>query len=115
MIAGAQAMLQLRSVYTNGQWGEFTKYRIAKETKRLHPHRRFIDQVEWALATRFQGDEDMYVKEKERGSSLDPSAELGAHLTTKIGFDLTKPMGEAGKHFEKVEYPPVDVGRFVVN
>ena len=71
-------------------------------------------EVEWALATRFQGDEDMYVKEKERGSSLDPSADQGSHLTTKIGFDLTKPMGEAGKHFEKVAYPQVDVGRFIV-
>mgnify|MGYP001825483596 CR=1 FL=1 len=69
-------------------------------------------QVEWALATRFQGDVDMYVKERERGSSLDPSAELGTHLTTKIGFDLTKPLGEAGKPFEKVVYPQVDVGRF---
>ena len=71
-------------------------------------------EVEWALATRFQGDDDMYVKEKERGSSLDPSADLGMHLTTKIGFDLTKPIGEAGKPYEKVAYPQVDVGRFVV-
>lgn len=70
-------------------------------------------QVEWALATRFQGDVDMVIKEKERGSSLDPSAELGTHLTTKIGFDLTRPLGEAGKHFEKVAYPQVDVGRFL--
>jgi hypothetical protein len=50
-IPGAQAMLQLRSIYINGQWEEFIKYRIAKETERLHPHRRLIDQVEWALAT----------------------------------------------------------------
>ena len=70
-------------------------------------------EVEWALATRFQGDEDMYVREKERGSSLDPSAELGTHLTTKIGFDLTRPLGEAGKPFEKVPYPQVDVSRFL--
>jgi UbiD family decarboxylase len=69
-------------------------------------------EVEWAMATRFQGDADMYVKEKERGSSLDPSSELGTHLTTKIGFDLTRPIGEAGKPFEKVAYPKVDVGRF---
>jgi 2,5-furandicarboxylate decarboxylase 1 len=67
--------------------------------------------VEWALATRFQGDADMYVKERERGSSLDPSAELGTHLTTKIGFDLTKPLGEAGKPFEKVVYPKIDFGK----
>ncbi|MES0361293.1 MAG: UbiD family decarboxylase, partial [Anaerolineales bacterium] len=62
-------------------------------------------QVEWAMATRFQGDEDLVVKQKERGSSLDPSAELETHLTTKIGFDLTKPLGMQGKHYEKVAYP----------
>jgi 2,5-furandicarboxylate decarboxylase 1 len=70
-------------------------------------------EVEWALATRFQGDRDMFVLDKDRGSSLDPSAELGTHLTTKIGFDLTKPMGDAGKPFEKVAFPQVDVGRFL--
>jgi UbiD family decarboxylase len=69
-------------------------------------------EVEWAMATRFQGDEDMVVKERERGSSLDPSAEMGTHLTTKIGFDLTKPLGEARKPFEKVAYPQVDLERF---
>jgi 2,5-furandicarboxylate decarboxylase 1 len=39
-------------------------------------------QVEWAMATRFQGDADMLVKEKEPGSSLDPSAEAGTNMTT---------------------------------
>jgi len=70
-------------------------------------------EVEWALATRFQGDVDMVVKEKERGSSLDPSAEIGSHLTTKIGFDLTKPLGEEGKPYEKVAYPQVDLEKFL--
>ena len=72
-------------------------------------------EVEWALATRFQGDVDMYIKERERGSSLDPSAELGTHLTTKIGFDLTKPLGEAGEPFEKVVYPKIDLGSYKVS
>jgi len=70
-------------------------------------------EVEWAMATRFQGDTDMVVKPRERGSSLDPSAELGTHLTTKIGFDLTKPLGEEGRPFEKVAFPEVDLGRFI--
>ena len=54
-------------------------------------------QVEWAMATRFQGDQDMLVLPRERGSSLDPSAETDTHLTTKIGFDLTKPLRTKGK------------------
>ena len=70
-------------------------------------------EVEWAMATRFQGDEDLVVKQKERGSSLDPSAELETHLTTKIGFDLTRPLGTQGVHFEKVAYPQVDLAKFV--
>ena len=70
-------------------------------------------QVEWAMATRFQGDTDMLVKEKEPGSSLDPSAEAGTKMTTKIGFDLTKPLGEKGKHFERAPFPQVDLKRFV--
>jgi len=70
-------------------------------------------EVEWALATRFQGDVDMVVKEKESGSSLDPSAEAGTKMTTKIGFDLTKPLGEKGRHFERAPFPQVDLDRFV--
>ena len=70
-------------------------------------------QVEWAMATRFQGDEDLVIKQKERGSSLDPSAELETHLTTKMGFDLTKPLGTQGKHYEKVAYPEVELEKFL--
>ena len=69
--------------------------------------------VEWALATRFQGDRDMILLDKEPGSSLDPSAEPGTKLTTKIGFDLTKPLGEAGAGYDKVPYPRVDIAKFI--
>ncbi|MCI0519064.1 MAG: UbiD family decarboxylase [Chloroflexi bacterium] len=62
-------------------------------------------EVEWAFATRFQGDVDMVVRPRETGSSLDPSSEPGTHLTTKIGFDLTKPLAAKGKSFEKALYP----------
>jgi len=69
--------------------------------------------VEWAMATRFQGDVDMIVKDKERGSSLDPSSEPGTYLTTKIGFDLTHPLKTEGKNFEKASFPKVDLKRFI--
>ena len=69
-------------------------------------------QVEWAMATRFQGDVDMVVKEKEPGSSLDPSAEARTKMTTKIGYDLTKPLGEKGRHFERAPFPQVNLNRF---
>ncbi|MHA2281875.1 MAG: UbiD family decarboxylase [Promethearchaeota archaeon] len=68
--------------------------------------------VEWALATRFQGDTRMVVKDKEPGSSLDPSAEPGTKMTTKIGFDLTKPLVVKGKSFDIAEFPKVDIKKY---
>jgi UbiD family decarboxylase len=69
-------------------------------------------QVEWALATRFQGDKDLVILEKEPGSSLDPSAEPGTHLTTRVGFDLTKPLASRGKDFTRAKFPDVDPAKF---
>jgi hypothetical protein len=37
--AGAQAMLDLRSIFVSGQWDAYQAYRIALETQRLYPHR----------------------------------------------------------------------------
>jgi 2,5-furandicarboxylate decarboxylase 1 len=68
--------------------------------------------VEWAMATRFQGDSRMIVKDKEPGSSLDPSAEPGTKMTTKIGFDLTKPLVVKGKSFDIAEFPKVDINKY---
>lgn len=71
------------------------------------------NEVEWALATRFQGDVDLVVKAREQGSSLDPSAESGTHFTTKMGFDLTKPLITHGKDFNRAPFPKVDLNRFL--
>jgi UbiD family decarboxylase len=70
-------------------------------------------QVEWAMATRFQADRDLVVMEKETGSSLDPSAEAGSHLTSKAGFDLTKPLESGGKSFDKAAFPLVDLNKMM--
>ncbi len=69
--------------------------------------------VEWAMATRFQGDRALVVHPAQPGSSLDPSSEPGTHLTTKIGFDLTKPLHSTGKSFNKAAFPDVDLRRFL--
>ena len=70
-------------------------------------------EVEWAMATRFQGDRDLVVRERAPGSSLDPSADAGTHLTTRLGFDMTAPLETAGKSFRKADFPAVDVKRFI--
>jgi UbiD family decarboxylase len=54
--------------------------------------------VEWALATRFQGDKDIVLVKNARGSSLDPSAD---QTTAKVGLDATKPIGCTG--FDRIE------------
>jgi 2,5-furandicarboxylate decarboxylase 1 len=63
------------------------------------------NDMEWAFATRFQGDKDMVIKPKEKGSSLDPSSNLETRETTKIGFDLTIPDGKDPEHFKRPELP----------
>ncbi len=55
--------------------------------------------IEYALATRFQGDKDLVVIKGARGSSLDPSSVNG--LTTKVGFDATKELDRRDA-FERV-------------
>lgn len=72
------------------------------------------DEREWAMATRFQADDDLLIKDREPGSSLDPSAEPKTKLTTKVGFDCTKPLVvKEGKSFDKAEFPTVDLRKFV--
>jgi hypothetical protein len=39
---GAQAMLDLRSVWIGGHWEAFQQDRIERETKRLYPHRELV-------------------------------------------------------------------------
>ncbi|MBI5061410.1 MAG: UbiD family decarboxylase [Candidatus Aenigmarchaeota archaeon] len=64
-------------------------------------------EIEWAMATRFQGDKDIIMK-KDKGSSLDPSADPNTRNTTKIGFDLTIPWDKKIEDFKKHKIPMED-------
>jgi len=66
-------------------------------------------EVEWAMATRFQANKRLVIKEKEKGSSLDPSAKSETHFTTKAGFDLTAKLHTEGKNFGKAEFPKANL------
>jgi hypothetical protein len=44
-IAGAQSMLDVRSIYVSGLWDEYQDYRIDRETERLYPHRTLVEQT----------------------------------------------------------------------
>ena len=74
------------------------------------------NEVEWAIATRFQADKDAVILANRTGSSLDPSGDLteGKKATTcKMGLDATIPFKETGKGFEKEEYRKVDINKFL--
>jgi hypothetical protein len=44
-VPGAQAMLDVRSIYVSGLWENYQVYRIARETERLYPHRILAQQL----------------------------------------------------------------------
>ncbi len=70
------------------------------------------NEIEWAMATRFQGDKDLIVFEKQKGSSLDPSADPYTYETTKLGFDLTMPVERCEK-FKRAEYLKININEYL--
>nr|WP_319373767.1 UbiD family decarboxylase [uncultured Methanobacterium sp.] len=60
------------------------------------------EDIEYALATRVKGDEDILIVPGARGSSLDPCAKPDG-TTTKVGVDATKPLDKLEK-FERVSF-----------
>jgi 2,5-furandicarboxylate decarboxylase 1 len=61
------------------------------------------NEIEWAMATRFQADKNMIMR-REKGSSLDPSSDMDTQMTCKVGFDLTIPEGSK-KEFKRPTVP----------
>jgi UbiD family decarboxylase len=68
------------------------------------------EQMDWALATRFQADRDLVVQSGFRTLPLDPSLR-GARTGAKAGFDLTLPLGEARGIEATIPEPPRFEGR----
>jgi UbiD family decarboxylase len=74
------------------------------------------NDVEWAIATRFQADKDAVILPNQAGSSLDPSGDLTEGKkakTCKIGLDATIPFKETGKGFKKESYRKVDLNKYL--
>jgi UbiD family decarboxylase len=70
------------------------------------------EQMDWALATRFQADRDLVLQDGMRAMPLDPSL-LGATKTAKAGFDLTLPLLAPGAQRDlehRVPTPPAYQG-----
>ncbi len=74
------------------------------------------EDVEWAVATRFQADKDLMIFENQPGSSLDPS---GVHVpgqksrTAKMGLDCTMPLDGDPDKFVRGEYGPVNINDYL--
>jgi 2,5-furandicarboxylate decarboxylase 1 len=68
--------------------------------------------VEWAIATRVQGDRDVMIVSNARGKPLDPSlapTPVGVVPTTaKVGIDATIPEGVPRERYERIAYAYAD-------
>src|SRR5262249_28247356 len=71
--------------------------------------------VEWAIATRVQGDRDVMIVSNARGKPLDPSlapTPPGVVPTTaKVGIDATIPEGVPRERYEHIACADVDRSR----
>ena len=61
------------------------------------------NEVEWAVATRFQADRDLVVVPESQGSKLDPSTRNG--VGAKMGLDATKPLSAGEMVFKRIRVP----------
>jgi len=67
--------------------------------------------VEWAIATRVQGDKDIMIVSNARAKPLDPSLLQGAGVVptgAKVGIDATIPDGIPKEHYERITYAYAD-------
>ncbi len=63
------------------------------------------EQIDWAMATRFQPDRDLVVVSGMRTLPLDPSLVSG-RVGAKAGFDLTWPFGTGHRLETRIPQPP---------
>jgi 2,5-furandicarboxylate decarboxylase 1 len=64
-------------------------------------------EVEWAIATRVQGDRDVMIVANARAKPLDPSLPQGYGVVptgAKVGIDATIPEGIPREYYERITY-----------
>jgi len=66
------------------------------------------NDVEYAVSTRVQSDNDIVIISGAKGSSLDPSADLKNKLTAKMGIDATMSLLKGKEEFIRAEVPKDD-------
>jgi 2,5-furandicarboxylate decarboxylase 1 len=71
-------------------------------------------EVEWAIATRVQGDRDIMIVSNARAKPLDPSLPQGFGVVptgAKVGIDATIPEGIPKEHYERITYAYADTAK----
>src|SRR6516165_5101924 len=69
------------------------------------------NEVEWAIATRVQGDRDILIVSDARAKPLDPSLPQGFGVVptgAKVGIDATIPEGIPREYYERITYAYAD-------
>jgi len=72
------------------------------------------NEVEWAIATRVQGDRDILIVSDARAKPLDPSLPQGFGVVptgAKVGIDATIPEGIPHEHYERITYAYASTAR----
>jgi 2,5-furandicarboxylate decarboxylase 1 len=72
------------------------------------------NDVEWAIATRVQGDRDIVIVPGARAKPLDPSLLQGAGVVpigAKVGIDATIPEHIPKEHYERITYAYADTAK----
>ncbi|MBN8973659.1 MAG: UbiD family decarboxylase [Rhizobiales bacterium] len=64
------------------------------------------NEIEWAVATRFQAGRDLMIVSGAQGSKLDPSAHAG--ISAKMGLDATKPVKTEPLEFKRIHVKGVE-------
>ena len=64
------------------------------------------NEIEWAVATRFQADRDLLVIPGAQGSKLDPSSDNG--ISAKMGLDATKPVTTGPLEFKRIHVKGIE-------
>jgi 2,5-furandicarboxylate decarboxylase 1 len=64
------------------------------------------NEIEWAIATRFQADRDLVVVSGAQGSKLDPSSADG--VSAKMGIDATKPLATEPMEFKRIHVKGIE-------
>jgi 2,5-furandicarboxylate decarboxylase 1 len=71
-------------------------------------------EVEWAIATRVQGDKDVMIVSNARAKPLDPSLPQGFGVVptgAKVGIDATIPDNVPKEHYERITYAYADTAK----